>query len=192
MCKRKVILLTAMICIIAILAAGGTLAYFVAEETAYNVITTAVLVMELREETSDGRPWPEEGMHQLVPGSTVDKIVTMANTGGVEFYVRASVDTAVTSGNGAPLPFEHITLNYNTSDWTEKDGFYYYNHPLLPGQETAPLFTSVAFSTAMGNEYMNARLEISVNAQAVQSKHNAADALSANGWPDPDKDGDQT
>lgn len=192
MCKRKVLLLAAAICMIAILAAGGTLAYFVAEETAYNVITTAVLAMELREETSNGQPWPEEGIHQLVPGSTVDKIVTMANTGGVDFYVRASVGTAVTSGTGDPLPFEHITLDYNTSDWTEKDGYFYYKQALLPGKETAPLFTTVAFSTAMGNEYMNARLEIGVNAQAVQSKNNAEDALSATGWPEPDKDGDQT
>ncbi|MBP3453421.1 MAG: hypothetical protein J6M20_06875 [Clostridia bacterium] len=192
MCKRKVLLLAAAICMIAILAAGGTLAYFVAEETAYNVITTAVLAMELREETSNGQPWPEKGVHQLVPGSTVDKIVTMANTGSVDFYVRASVNTAVASGTGDPLPFEHITLDYNTSDWTEKDGYFYYKQALLPGEETSPLFTTVAFSTTMGNEYMNARLEIGINAQAVQSKNNAEDVLSATGWPEQDKDGDQT
>lgn len=190
--KRRVLLLAAVVCMIAILATGGTLAYFVAEETAYNVITTAVLAMELREETSDGQPWPEEGVHQLVPGSTVDKIVTMANTGGVDFYVRAVVDASVTAADGHPLPFEHITLDYNTSDWVEKDGYFYYKQALLPGEETTPLFTTVAFSTAMGNAYMNSKLGINVNAQAVQSKNNAEDALSATGWPEQNKDGDQT
>lgn len=191
MSKRKVMMLALVVCMAAILAVGGTLAYFVAEETAYNVITTGLLTMDLREVTSDGSPWPEDGMHQLVPGATVDKIVTMVNTGSVDFFVRARVEASISSADGQLLPFEHISLDYNTTDWVEKDGCYYYRHALLPGEETAPLFTTVAFSTAMGNEYMNARLEISVNAQAVQSRNNADDALSATGWPEPDKDGDK-
>ena len=36
----------------------------------------------------------------------------------------------------------------------------------------------------MGNEYMNARLTIKVNAQAVQSRNNTDSALTAAGWPE--------
>lgn len=188
--KRKMMMLALAVCMIAILAVGGTLAYFTAEETAYNVITFGELTMELKETTTDGEPWPEEGVHQLVPGAQVDKRVTMRNLGTVDFYVRAKIDAVVTGQDGRLLPLDEVELNLNTEEWTEKDGCYYYKKALASGEETEPLFTMVSFSTEMGNEYMNARLEIQVDAQAVQSRNNGEDALSATGWPVFEEDGE--
>ena len=179
--KRYMILAALILCCIA-LVTGGTLAYFTAEETAYNVITTGELSMELKEETTGGKPFPEGGITGIVPGQSVDKKVYVVNNGGVDFYVRITVNKAVTGADGEELPFEHITLDLNTADWTEKDGYYYYNRVLKSGEKTTPLFNTVTFETSMDSTYMEATVNITVNAQAVQSRNNGTSALDATGW----------
>lgn len=181
--KRYVLLFAVLLCCAAILA-GGTLAYFTAEETAYNVITTGVLSMDLREETTGGDPFPEGGISGIMPGQIVDKKVYVVNTGSVDFYARIAISKTIADSDGKTdtLNFKNITLDLNTADWTEKDGFYYYNRILKPGEKTEPLFTTVTFGTTLGNDYMNARIEIDVDAQAVQSRNNGDSALEAVGW----------
>lgn len=176
--KKKIGLIATLVCCIAILA-SGTLAYFTAEETAYNVITTGSLSMILHEETDGGKPFPTEGVVGVVPNTDVTKKVYVENSGNVDMYVRISVEQAI----DPELNLKYITLDLNTDDWTEQDGYYYYNRVLKSGEKTEPLFTQVSFSKNMGNEYMNARLTIDVNAQAVQSKNNTDSALTAAGWP---------
>ena len=76
-----------------------------------------------------------------------------------------------------------VALDLNTTEWTEKDGFYYYNAALRPGETTAPLFTCVTFDAGMGNEYQNATATVHVAAEAVQTANNGVTALEALGWP---------
>lgn len=181
--RKRITIVAAGICCAALLT-GGTLAYFTAEETAYNVITTGKLDMILHDETTDGVPFPEEGIHNVVPGRVVDKVVYIENGGTVDFYTRISLKKLIQAAEGvtAELNFEHITLDINTENWTEKDGFYYYNESLAPGEKTEPLFKTVTFEKEMGNDYMNAYVEIDVNAQAVQSKNNGETPFEATGW----------
>ena len=91
-------------------------------------------------------------------------------------------ETAVTTD----LSAKYISLNFDEDSWTEQDGFWYYNGVVEPGKETEPLFTKVSFSKDMPNAYMNARIEIDVHADAVQSKNNGGSALNASGWSDAD------
>lgn len=181
--KRTIVLIAAIVCIAAMLAAG-TLAYFVAEETAYNVITTGTLDMILHEETDDGQPWPDEGISNVMPGMNVTKKVYVENDGTVDFYARIKVEKEIIAAAGveAELNFENITLDINTEMWTEKDGYYYYNAAVKPGEETEPLFTGVSFGAELGNEYQNCTVKITVHAEAVQSKNNGDSALTASGW----------
>lgn len=185
MARKSLVVLALLVCSVAVLAVGGTLAYFTAEETAQNVITTGFLSMELHEETTDGAPWPDGGIGHVVPLTVVDKVVTIRNNGSVPFYARVIMDKVVYAQDGTELPFEHITLDINTEQWIEQDGYYYYYRALQPGEETEPLMTTVTFEATMGNEYMNARVEIDVYAQAVQSANNGDDPLAALGWSDP-------
>lgn len=183
--KKRIGLIATIVCCIAILA-SGTVAYFTAQETAYNVITTGALAMRLVEEGADGKPFPKEGITGVLPNMKVTKKVYVENTGDVDMYVRIALDTNVESMQDGveKLPFDdHISLNINKTDWTEKDGYYYYNRVLKPGEATEPLFTTVSFDAKMGNEYMNARVRIDVDAQAVQSKNNTDSPLNAAGWP---------
>lgn len=182
-CRRYVLLGALVLCCAALLA-GGTLAYFTAQETAYNVITTGTLEMELREETTGGKPFPSDGISGVMPGSAVDKKVYVVNKGSVDFYTRIAIQKVIVDAEGRKdtLNFDHIRLDLNTADWTEKDGYYYYNWALKPGEKTEPLFNTVAFGTELGNEYMDASVEILINAQAVQSKNNGAAPTEAVGW----------
>ena len=182
--KKQKIILAAVLVICMAIFATGTMAYFTAEETAYNVITTGILSMDLVEETTGGEPWPEDGISGVMPGSEVDKIPYVKNNGGIDFWARMSVSMKVTGENGNELSAEYISLDINTEDWTKQGGFYYYNGVVEPGRETEPLFTKVSFSTDMPNAYMNARIEIDVHADAVQSRNNGDSALNASGWTD--------
>lgn len=180
--KKRMILIAALASVAAILAAGS-LAYFTAEETAFNVITTGVLsidLVELAEMDNENAPFPEDGVSNVMPGQEIVKQVYVVNDGGADAYVRIKVGMKI---RPETLPLEGITLNVNTADWTEQDGWYYYNKPLAPGEKTADLFNTVSFSTALGNEYMNATVEIDVLSQAVQAKNNGESALEAMGWP---------
>lgn len=186
--KRRTLCITALlICLAAV--ATGTAAYFTAEETAYNVITTGCLYMDLVEETTGGQPWPEEGISGVMPGMAVDKVVYVKNTGSVPFYVRVSIDKTITAaaGSNAVLNFDHISMDLNTEQWSMHDGFYYYYRALQPGENTEPLMTKVTFAPAMTNEYMDATVQVDVLAQAVQSANNGSDPVKADGWSEPMK-----
>ena len=183
---QKLISLICLIICCAALLASGTLAFYSAEETAKNVMTTGKLDIDLKEETDGKQPWPEEGFDGIMPGMDVTKIVYGANTGTMDVWLRVKLDKTITPAEGveAELNFEKITLDINTTDWTEKDGYYYYNKALGPGEESVPLFTNVHFDELLGNEYMNAKTEIEVTMQAVQANNNGDSALTATGWPE--------
>ena len=181
--KKRILCLTVLVICLATLATG-TMAYFVAEETAYSVITTGCLYMELKQETADGRPLPEEPVMNVVPATAADQVAYVRNKGSVPFFTRVLVEKKITpaEGSDAQLDAALVMLNINEEYWTEKNGFYFYKRILRPGQETAPLYTEVGFAPEMGNEYMDAKVEIRVLAQAVQSANNGTDATQALGW----------
>ena len=181
--KRRVLLMAVLVLCLAILA-GGTLAYFTAEETAYNVITTGILDMDLVEVDENGDPWPAwpaSGISGVMPGTVVDKVAYVDNVGGVDFYTRLKVTVTVNDG---ALSNEFVKLDYDTENWTEKDGYFYYNSVVAAGESTTPLFETVKFSEDMGNAYQNATVVVLVEADAVQSKNNTDSALTAAGWDD--------
>ena len=180
--KKRILLIAMAICCIAALATG-TVAYFTAEETAYNVITMGKLDMELRETTAGGEPWPEDGVHGVMPGMDVEKTVTVQNTGSVDFYARIRLELAVTSEDGAPLAVDMLKMDIDEENWTLYGDYCDYNRALKPGEETEPLFTTVTFAPEMGNDYMNSTAKIDVSAEAVQSRNNTGSALTAIGWP---------
>ena len=181
--KKRILCLTVLVICLATLATG-TMAYFVAEETAYSVITTGCLYMELKQETADGRPLPEEAVMHVVPATAADQVAYVKNKGSVPFFTRVLVEKKLSpaEGSDAQLDAALVTLNINEDDWTEMDGFYFYKRILKPGQETSPLYTEVGFAPEMDNAYMDAKVEIRVLALAVLSANNGADATLALGW----------
>ena len=188
--KKRMLTAALALCCLAVLATG-TLAYFTAEETAQNVITMGSLKMELVELNEDGKPW--EDVENIVPGMEVTKKAYVENNGSVDFYTRVKITTRYVNEQGKKLPELNtglVELNLS-EDWKPgNDGFYYYTESVKPGEETEPLFTTVTFSTDMGNEYQNVQVIIDLEAQAVQSRNNGDSATKATGWPETDEGGE--
>lgn len=184
--KRKLFFI-AVIVICLSLTAYGTLAYFTAEDTAHNIITSGNVDIELREWADEDKtePFPEEGISGVMPNTSVTKIVEVENTGSGSAWVRVKVDNYVVFALGDEIESDSdkLIIDFNTKDWTRKGEYYYYNTPLAAGATTVPLFTSVYFDAAMGNEYQNATARVVVSAQAVQSANNGDTPLAATGWP---------
>ena len=189
--KKKVTLLAVVVICLATLATG-TLAFFTADDTAHNVITSGYVDIEVEEwqqlpGSADLEPYPMDKPINVMPGHTVSKIPMVHNLGSEAAWVRAKVDIRVYDANNRQMdlsPEQLDALFHLTggSGWTEKDdGWNYYNYKLEGSLSTTPLFESVTFDGPnMTNEYQNCTIHIDVKAQAVQFKNNP-DAL---GWPD--------
>ena len=72
-------------------------------------------------------------------GISYEKRVAVKNTGSIPCLVRIFAEIE------DPDCREKIQIDLNKKDWSEKqeDGFYYYQHVLLPGQTSEPLFTTI-------------------------------------------------
>ena len=188
--KKKVFAVSAILLCFAILA-GGTAAYFTATDTAHNVITSGnVDIRVIEKQDVDGVlvDYPREPIDRVMPGSTISKIVTVENTGSGDAWIRVKVDKSITMKQpGDKADPSLLTLDYNTADWMEKDGWFYYRQPLAVGKTTTPLFRNVAVSTRMDNPYQGCAFDIDIHAQAVQSRNNplpgTGDFSQIPGWP---------
>ena len=210
--KKKVILICALVVSLAC-AVGGTMAYFVAKDTAHNVITSGNIDIEIKEYDKDGQPYPTEPI-EVMPGKTVDKVVKVQNVEPNQTcWVRAKINPVIEvpklDENGKPildkdgkpvmekLPTEGVlTITGTDSSWVKgNDGYYYYTLPVQPegseGNITKALMTKVSFDAKnMGNQYQNATVTVSDYAQAVQYVHNEGKyedgeliITSIKGWP---------
>ena len=169
--KRKLLIFSVLAICVALLAAG-IIAFFNAEGKAHNVITT-------------GGETPFEDLDGILPGMKVTKLAEIKNTGTAEAWIRVLVTKGIElAGDGEP-DLSLLQLDLNTTDWTlGEDGYLYYNKPLPAGATTAPIFTTVDFSSSMGNAYQNATATVDVAAQGVQTANNGKTALAASGWPE--------
>ena len=185
--KWKIVALCTVLACLSIVA-SGTLAYFTAQETAHNVITSGGVDIQLHEFSERGNeelvPWQD--VDGVMPGAEISKIVTVENTGASDAWVRIKVDKTVILASGDKGNPEVMKLDIKDAFWTEQDGYYYYNDPLAPGDTTPPLFTTVTFDPKMGNDYQGSTAHIDVQADAVQVANNGETVLDALGWPKED------
>ena len=177
--KRFLIVAFSIAAVIALLG-GATLAYFTHEDVAKNYISAGKVDFVIHENTSEGGLFPAEGI-EIMPGDKVSKIVTVENTSNHPIYFRVKLVKAVSDDQ---LSADILSVDINNDDWTLKDGYYYYNIAIQPGQKTTPLFTEVDVNgLGMGNEYLGKSFTLNVEGYAVQSENNGTDVFSAIGWP---------
>lgn len=187
--NKRIIAVLAITSILAVMV-FQTLAFFTAEDTALNRVTMGNVALILNDdtinpETEELEPFPVEGFDLVMPGDVIDKIVSVTNDGDNPIWVRIRLDRSILlAGEAADVDFNVLGLDLNDEDWTEgADGWFYYNEVLAPGETTENLFTQVTFPTSLGNEFMNAEVEIDVLAQGVQSQNNGLTVQEATGWP---------
>lgn len=92
--KRKLLVAAMSIMMVAILAVGGTMAYFTHEEVADNVFTIGNVEIELIED------FKQES--NLLPGNDVNKDVWVKNIGSNDSYVRVHIAFPAKMDDGNP------------------------------------------------------------------------------------------
>lgn len=189
--KKKILYIAAIVICLSILA-GGTLAYFTAEDTARNVITSgAVDVSVVEQQLVNGtlQPYPGQPI-PVMPGAVVSKIVSVQNLEEAA-WIRMAYEVCFYDAAGKKMEISDaelekvIAIEHDDAGWTFQDGWWYCNAAVPTGETTAPLFEAVAFSgPGMGNEFQNCTMEILVTAQAVQQANNGSTVMEAAGWPE--------
>lgn len=131
--KRKILMLAVSVCMIAILAVGGTLAYFTDTDSAKNTFTVGGVKIDLHEDNKQGaedeayHTWLENQV--LMPGdnntNTVAKVVTVENTGKSDAYVRVHIAIPAVLDRAQPdfdasqnlLHFNAYSDTYTSGKW---------------------------------------------------------------------------
>ena len=187
--KRKILLISIFTIILAI-AAMGSSAFFNAEDTAHNVITSGSVNIAVVETMLDGtelKAFPEEGITGVMPGSTVSKIVSIRNTGRSDAWIRVRVSMEMKDGEGQPLDTGVVGFTVEGPWFDGGDGYYYYGEAVPAEKETQVLFREVRFDPDMGNEYQNCTAYIKIEAEAVQTANNpipdGGTVRDVAGWP---------
>lgn len=179
--KRKLVLTSAVVLILALLAAG-TFAYFTKDARATNVITTGTISIQLNDEIQGGQKtdtgWTLSG---VMPGQAVEKAVSVTNTGTSPAWLRVKLEISVEMAAGKIDTWQgQNVLQFAVNpDWfLAEDGCYYYSKPVAADAETERLFQSgtLMLNPQLPNDYQGCDVTINVLAQAVQVKNNDTDA----------------
>ncbi len=189
--KKKMISIAAIVICLSILT-SGTLAYRTVADTARNVITSNGIDVELVEQQLVGDTlvaYPNTEI-PVMPTTEVSKIVSAKNN-EAPAWIRMKYTMTVTDADNKILDISQedlakvILINTNDENWTEKDGWFYYNTAVNKDETTKPLFTEVTFSGPnMDNTYQQTTVKINVVVQAVQKANNGTTVLDATGWPE--------
>lgn len=199
--KKRLLIPTVSVLAAALLAVGGTLAYFTAKDEVTNVVNMGNVKISLSEPKFEiGNPG--RTADKVVPGTTLNKDPTVKNIGANDCYVRMKVDVNVEKSGqpedkaaaGWPFPVLISTeyFKYDVRKWhyNKEDGYFYYQDILRAGSEdTAVLFQAFTIPTKWGNEYADATVKVNITAEAVQAENFKPGKLipvlgPINSWPD--------
>ena len=158
---------------------GNQIASGRASVTLYNVTDTSSLPDSGIEDGSGGIP--------VLPGYRVEKDVYAKNTGGVPVYIRAKITSVITlderySDCQDQIDMSLVIYDIDYENWTEQDGYYYYNTPLGALDSTTNLLSAVIFSESMGNIYKDSTIKVTILLETVQANGNGTSVFDASGW----------
>lgn len=126
--KRKILLLASTLMMVAVLAVGGTLAYFTDADVAKNVFTVGNVQIDLKENFVDGSKlvpvtYDEEGNRK--DDNVVNKDVFVTNTGSEEAYVRVHIAIPTILDDGDPtFDASANILHFNAETESYQNGFW--------------------------------------------------------------------
>lgn len=189
--KKRIFAVAAVLICLSVLA-STTIAYFTDTDIARNVITSGGIDIRIVEQQLvDGKlvDYPSEPI-PVMPAATVSKIVSVQNMDETA-WIRANYIVTVYDMDGNEMDVSAdelekvIMIDPDGTNWTEKDGWWYYNTVIASGETTKPLFEEVVFSGPyMDNKYQDCTVEIIVTAQGVQQANNGSTVMEALGWPE--------
>lgn len=173
MTKRKLMLVALSLCMVAILAMGGTLAYLTDEDDVTNVFTVGNVEIELTEPSWD----VENGYDDAYPGEHIPKDPKVTNIGDNPCYIRVGIV------GWQWLRIHSISENdiyYATNGeenalgdgwaYNPDDNYFYFTDVVSPDAITAAVFTHIVIPSDTGNSDDATEYTLEVWAEAVQSQ----------------------
>ena len=168
--KKKVLVLAVSVCLVAILAIGGTLAYFTDTDAKTNTFTVGNVDITLTEPNWEGSG--SQDAPEVYPGEPLAKDPTVTNDGANPCFVRIKVE-----GLNCLAPAGNITYRTDYRDgklgdnWVlHTDGYFYYNKVLEVGAKTDALFDQIVIPTDLTNGDATTKFNVVVTAEAVQAQ----------------------
>lgn len=168
--KKKILVLAVSVCLVAILAIGGTLAYFTDTKEATNTFTVGNVKITLTEPE-----WNKDGVKdapEVYPGEPLAKDPTVTNTGANPCFVRIKVTGLDCLGNAGMITYrtDYETGKLGTNWVKHTDGYFYYNQVLAVGATTDALFDQIVIPTGLENGDAETNFNVIVTAEAVQAQ----------------------
>lgn len=163
--KNKLIASIVAVALIAVVAIGGTLAYFTDSDEATNVFTMGKVDGDLTEPEWN----PEEDGKDVMPGDLIDKdpTITLAED-SQDAYVRF----AVTYEGLSEEQFESLTFLKDgeaVEFYKVNNTYYFLVDKALSATESYVLFDQVQIPTTWGNEMASKEFSVTIQAQLVQA-----------------------
>ena len=185
--KKKLVLLSTAVILVAMMVVGGTLAYFTADDAATNVFTIGNVKIDLTEPLWEANLNGEEMLENIYPGMPITKDPMVTNIGDNPAFVRVKVEIPTFSPDGSSTTMPLFTIGTLGANWVDGgDGYYYYTASLASGEYTSKLFEVVTLTTELdihnGNSPLASNIQnINITAEAVQSQgfDTYADAFAA-------------
>ena len=183
--KNKKIIFT----LIFIFTIGGTIAYLSTTDVFENIFVVGAYRIVSTEVFESPDNWK--------PGDETPKTITVKNEGTVPVKIRLSYTEEWKDENGNNLPLTYnnerlAIINFdNGQDYAYRDGYYYYDYDLQPGEETSSFIKSVTFNpsyegsiscestndgktnTCESNDdsYDGGTYKLTINIEGIQSKY---------------------
>lgn len=163
---RKTALILSL-CLIFALAVGTTVALLVAHTNAVtNTFTAAKSKITIEEKTDNG----------------IKSEIYVKNEGTATSYVRVKLVMNWVSDDGKTISGEPVNINvkYDTNNWFEKDGIYYYKTPVAPvGEKPNNVTSNLLQANSPITEPTEGKpegchLEVTVLAESIQAAPSTA------------------
>lgn len=156
---RKTALILSL-CLIFALAVGTTFALLKANtEPVTNTFTAAKSDIKIDEDVTGGQK----------------KSIIVQNTGTAVSYVRVKlVMNWVDDNDNVSATPVNITVNYDNTNWFERDGIYYYKMPVAEKDSTTNLLQEGVPITEPADKPAGCHLEVTVLAESIQAAPSAA------------------
>lgn len=180
--NKKMLLIFGLLVLMAI---GSTYAYFQASDSIDNQFHSAEAKVYLNEKFDPNDRW--------VPGEEKQKEVRFGNEGRIAAVLRVKFTPVLklkdgTEDTNAAAGFKLNFAENFSANWTEKDGWYYYNKVLSPGELTELSLKSVTISDVIGNDehgiatdYSEATYDVNIEGELLQASL-AAEAAKYMNW----------
>lgn len=177
-----------VLCVLAFVFVAQTVSFSARSTKADNVVTFGSVTVQTVETMKgpDGEEIAVPETEQMSESAPASRIVRVKNVGQEPAYVRVKLSVRAEDGQGAVAPADDLAMYvFDDARWVEKDGWYYFDASLAPGETTGALITGVGFDVRAAQERAgNGLVHLDIDTQGVQVKNNAASAFDAEGWPE--------